>query len=410
MFNDFIQDIRLMRSRRGGGWHDHRPDFVASIENLETRMVMSAVPVAAAFHAIDNKQIDSIKVDGINLLQGSGFDIIGSRGTADDLNNVASESPYNSNGIMRPYNGQAQGGSLPYSFKFTKDNGDASKYYFTASVGKSSFNYAVMDIPLSGKTSLFTYFRTSANPTLQRYDEIGNGKPAYNNAGVGNYYIEGAGTNVQWAEMIGPQYTLRLTITNSSAPMSLAFVNVPGLGGGVRDLEYGFVNGLPKNAQRSVSGVIQVFRTDTSLLPATVYQAESNNFHQVGRRDGDGWSVNVKDRPGSFLQYGPYVNVASLEGVAKNSSQLVAGDHTATFRLQIDNNTANNAVILTLDIYDAASGRVVKKLDITRKMFNSAGKYQDFTLNFNAAPGQQLEFRTFWAGGAAVKQDSVTIR
>jgi endoglucanase len=99
-----------------------------------------------------------------------------------------------------------------------------------------------------------------------------------------------------------------------------------------------------------------------------------------------------------------------MGGVRDDSKQLVAGNHTATFRLLIDHSRADNSRILSLDIYDAAAKNVLMSLDVTRKMFDHAGQYQDFDLDFKAVPGQRLEFRTYFWGGAYVKQDAVSIR
>lgn len=372
----------------------------------EQRIAICAVPVAATFSARDNYALTSINVDGVNLLQGSGFHIIGSVGTNDDQNNVASESPYNSNGVMKAYNNAPGGGQVPYILKFSKDANDASKNYFTASVGKSTTSYSVMNIPLEANASLFTYWRHSNSLGLRRYDQ---NQSSYEKADTGKYYIEGVAGVSSWAEIIGSQYTIRVTITKSSVPMGLSFVNAPGLGGGIRDVEFGF-SGLPANQKRTASGVIQVFRTDSSILPVIAYQSEEKGFHRVGRRDEDGWSVNVTDPSKNYLQFGPYVDVAPMGGVAKGSSQLTAGSHTATFRLLTDNNTANNSRILTIDVYDSVSGTSMKMLDIKRRMFPAANKYHDFTLDFKAMPGQRLEFRTYWWGGAYVRQDAVFIR
>ena len=76
----------------------------------------------------------------------------------------------------------------------------------------------------------------------------------------------------------------------------------------------------------------------------------------------------------------------------------------------IDNNTADDSRILTLDIYDAASARTLAVRDVTRRMFTAPMKYQDFQLEFTAEPGQKLEFRTFWHGSAYIRQESTTIR
>ncbi|MCA9177385.1 MAG: choice-of-anchor D domain-containing protein, partial [Planctomycetales bacterium] len=132
--------------------------------------------------------------------------------------------------------------------------------------------------------------------------------------------------------------------------------------------------------------------------PKAVFESEGHAFaHQIGRADGDGWSVNVTDRPNQFLSYGPY------------AIDVSPGRRTALFSLQIDNNSADQSHILTIDVVDASSGRVLAQRQIHRNEFNGAFQYQAFSLSFDAAPGQRLEFRTLWHGGAYVKQDKVVI-
>ncbi len=115
--------------------------------------------------------------------------------------------------------------------------------------------------------------------------------------------------------------------------MGLAFVNAPQLGGGIRDVEFGF-NGLKTTQTKTASGTIQVFRTDPASLPAKVFQSESNAFHLIGTREGDGWRSKASER--GFLQFGPNLKVDNIEGVSTQSGNLTAGKHTATFSLQTD--------------------------------------------------------------------------
>jgi hypothetical protein len=144
--------------------------------------------------------------------------------------------------------------------------------------------------------------------------------------------------------------------------MSLAFVEAPGLGDiGVRDVEYGFGPVL-KEKSASASGYIEVFRTDPALFAQSplTFQSESHPYHQVGRRDGDGWSVRVGDAPGRFMNYGPY------------TADVLPGNRTATFRLMLDNTTAANNRILTIDVFDSATGRTLVTRGVTRRPARSS--------------------------------------
>ena len=98
------------------------------------------------------------------------------------------------------------------------------------------------------------------------------------------------------------------------------------------------------------------------------------------------------------MSYGPY------------TTAVAAGNRTATFRLQLDNVVADNNRLLTIDVYDASTGKVLAKRELLRRDFSRAFDYKDFSLSFNASAGQRLEFRTFWHGGSYVKQDNVTVK
>ena len=118
--------------------------------------------------------------------------------------------------------------------------------------------------------------------------------------------------------------------------------------------------------------------------------------HQIGRAEDIGWSVNVNDTPNSFMSYGPFI-------------KMPAGDWSAEFSLMIDNVTADNGHILTIDVFDVDSGKVLTSRQIHRRNFSKAFAYQDFTLQFSTTAGHRLEFRTFWHGGSYVKQHTVSI-
>lgn len=150
--------------------------------------------------------------------------------------------------------------------------------------------------------------------------------------------------------------------------------------------------------------VVAISATSTSTASSEVkgstvliFQSESHAYHQTGRLDGDGWSVRVGDPKDRAMNFGPYTTAVN------------PGQRTATFRLMIDNRSANNDHILTIDVYDANSDRVIASRKVTRGQFSSASAYQNFDLSFTAQSGQRLEFRTFWHGGAYVRQDYASV-
>lgn len=129
-----------------------------------------------------------------------------------------------------------------------------------------------------------------------------------------------------------------------------------------------------------------------------IFETESQPFHQIGRAEAGGWSVRVGDRPNQFLAYGPYVTT------------VAPGKRSAAFRLMLDNVAADNLLILTLDVYDATSGRVLAEKDIHRRDFKAPFSYQDFELIFEASANQKLEFRTFWYNYSYARQERVIVR
>jgi hypothetical protein len=113
------------------------------------------------------------------------------------------------------------------------------------------------------------------------------------------------------------------------------------------------------------------------------WEAESSLGHATGHADGDGWLCQVGvDMPGRHMVYGPY------------TTALPAGGNTASFRLKIDNNTADNAAQVTLDVRDNSDGAVLATRVVTRQQFTVAGDWVTFTLPFTTpAPGRPLELR-----------------
>lgn len=396
-----FQEISLTTSRNG---RRQRGEGMA----YECRVLCSATPVAAQFNPRNNFGLTQIVVDGQNLLLDNGFHVIGGKAANLDTqqNNINSEDPNNSNGRMYP-GGNPANGSIPYSMTFTRVANDASKLNFNVSVGSSATKFASISIPLEAKMQYFTHWRSSVAPgTLYRYDQ--NPLSQGYGGGVGNYYISFAPAGAVWGEMIGPKYTIRVTLNSSSRSMPLAFVNAPSLSTGDRDVEFSFGT-VNAGSTATASGTIQVFRTDEALLRPRVYEAEGgpNYANRIGQNIGDGRAATASQV--GFLQYGPYLRVDNYGGASASSSNLSAGKHSVTFRLLVDNNSADNRKLLTVDVVDMATG-FQKKFDITRRMFNSANSYQEFTIDFDALPGQNLEFRVYSHGGSYVKLDKVTLR
>jgi hypothetical protein len=117
------------------------------------------------------------------------------------------------------------------------------------------------------------------------------------------------------------------------------------------------------------------------------FRANGGLSHQLGRPDNrcqQGWSASTNLDSTGFLTFGPYI------------SSLSEGPYTASYALLIDNNSADNGIIATIDVNDRNSNKVITKRDIRRKDFRDPFVEQIFNLEFHAKPGQMLEFRTYY--------------
>ncbi len=122
--------------------------------------------------------------------------------------------------------------------------------------------------------------------------------------------------------------------------------------------------------------------------------------HGTGRLEGDGWLCQSGiDEPNKHMIYGPYDNTVS------------AGTNTAEFRMKIDNNTANNDVVVDIDVVNYTTGAMLAFKSVTRQDFSVAGNYVSFNLPFTlAADNQALELRVHWKGGSYIKVDYVGVK
>jgi polysaccharide biosynthesis protein PslG len=127
-----------------------------------------------------------------------------------------------------------------------------------------------------------------------------------------------------------------------------------------------------------------------------VWEAEDLN-HREGVRESDGWACHTPQHAPNYMVFGPYTR------------DIPAGTHTATWRLMLDNVTASDSRVLTLDVFDADANRVLASRHLTRRQFSVPFQYQDFGLRFSNSAGHRIELRTYWHDTSYVKQDRVTV-
>jgi hypothetical protein len=146
--------------------------------------------------------------------------------------------------------------SLPYSFTVEPDAKDQTKLAFKISLGPATMPIATVSMPVDGHRKLFTSYRYEGAKKIERIDQ---NPDHYTPPDRGQYNIRFAPGLPKWGEMIGPDFTVRVTLTASSRPMSLAFVDAPSLSTGVRNVEFGF-GALKIGERASAAGHIQILK------------------------------------------------------------------------------------------------------------------------------------------------------
>jgi len=140
--------------------------------------------------------------------------------------------------------------------------------------------------------------------------------------------------------------------------------------------------------------------TCVSDCGALVFQAEAPFMgHDIGRAEADGWAAATGPDARGFMLFGPYTR------------EVPAGSFVVSFVMQVDNNSADNLEVVTLDVRDASAGSILAQRGVRRRDFNAPNAYQAFDLPF-VSPGasHQLEFRVLWNDYSYVRIDEVQVR
>lgn len=361
----------------------------------------------------DATRLHALSVGGVNLLTGGGGYVIGSRSGRDDpasnFSSVGSDGRTMTNG----------GPSYRLSFFPKSETTLGFRVSFgpitPAQADPITRRLARISVPLDFRKDLVDRFGFAGNQyfvnnasrrttytsgSSVRYASIPTPFPIYRTAGAIPHLLGYTGVvesrqATVWGEVAGSVASVRIRILSHTNYRSMEFYNHFG----THNIEMR-VGPLAVGQSAALDGEIIVTPNQASP-PSTgtwAFEAERDLAHQAGRRENDGWSVNVSDPPGRYLSYGPY------------TSAVTGGRRTATYRLMLDNVTADNNAIVRLDVFDAATGKVLASRNVRRREFNAAFRYQAFDLPFRASTGQRLEFRTYWIGGSYVRQDNVIIR
>src|SRR5262249_39546574 len=144
-----------------------------------------------------------------------------------------------------------------------------------------------------------------------------------------------------------------------------------------------------------------IYLVDPTSLPVTTHEAESSFAHQIGRAEADGWAADTNVDPAGYLAYGAWITLEP------------SGAFTASFRMMIDNNNADNLVVVRLSAIDVdANGAVLGTHDVRRPDFTAPAVYQDFPLTFTAPAilRHRVEIRAYWYRRAYIRLDRMRLQ
>lgn len=368
---------------------------IASIIGVAACTPTASAQTGGVVFGYDNTQLRSIKVNGIEILTGGGGYLIGSPSGADGSGDGFTS--YNSNGTRMSNNGPG------FSLRFTP-TANPNVLRFRAQVTLDNRDrVATLSLPFDFDKRAVTSW--SFNGSRFRYNNEATIRNGFGGAYASipqPFRIPAQGPLItytgfakptslpSWGQVAGSVATVRINITGNSGAREMLFYNH----GFTNNAEVGF-GALTRGQTVWVEGELIVTPTAD---PQVRFEAERDFAHQIGRAEGEGWSVNVRDPARAYFSYGPYVTNFS-------------GNRSATFLIMFDNVSADNTHILTLDVYDAASNRVLATRQVRRRDLSRAGAYQPITLNFSASAGSRLEFRSYLANAVSyVRQDAVIVR
>jgi hypothetical protein len=121
--------------------------------------------------------------------------------------------------------------------------------------------------------------------------------------------------------------------------------------------------------------------------------------HAIGHLDTDGWAASTAGDVAGHLVYGPY------------ATDWGGGSAQVAFHLLVDNNTAANDVVVTIEVNDATADRILSSRLVRRHEFRAAHQYQRFTIDVDLTgrAGHRMETRVFWHDVSFVKLDKVVL-
>lgn len=141
----------------------------------------------------------------------------------------------------------------------------------------------------------------------------------------------------------------------------------------------------PNQGETTDSGIIDSF--DVANLPFQHPEA----FLDKGAR-----AIRATTKAG-FLAYGQY------------AKGYPAKPLTVYFNVFIDNNTADDARILSLDVYDSFQKKILARKEISRRDFAVSGAWTLWDLSFTPVDESILEFRIYYHGFSYIAVEKIAI-
>ena len=137
---------------------------------------------------------------------------------------------------------------------------------------------------------------------------------------------------------------------------------------------------------------VTVYYDEPGATGCTWYGPQASNvYHLIGRPDGSDWYASVGLDSSGFLSYGPY------------DTKWGVGSHVAGWFLLIDNNSADNGVVATIDVVTNYGQRLLARREIRRQKFTAPYLLQLFNLNFENPNFEPTEVRIYWHDIAYIK-------
>lgn len=160
-------------------------------------------------------------------------------------------------------------------------------------------------------------------------------------------------------------------------------------------LAEGAVNGTVKDEQ--APRTIEVIPVESDRAYLKVFQAdETEATHPNVNTENGQKSIRATTTQGYLCQSPPISDYPNkpLE---------------ANFRVFIDNNTYDDAVILILDVIDLEQDKIIQKIAVTRKAFPKAKAFNLLKLPFTPPRGSRISLRAYYFGYAYVVLDKIAL-